>query len=117
MIDQRSRPLGISILALIAAASALLGAAALAMAVSSGGAGDGVAYLFGWLLVFVNVALFYGFWTLRPWAWSFGAVVWLLGFVDALRLVTTGAFNTNLVVAPLVLLYLFNPGVKRTFGR
>ena len=69
----------------------------------------------------LSLALAYGFWTLKPWAWPLGVGVQALGILQAvLQFMDTGQFFSllfSLVIAGVILWYLFQPHVKAAFGR
>lgn len=104
-----ARPFGVSVLATLATIGTVLGvlilpATAEAFPITLA------------LTVFQGVTA-YGLWGMRPWAWPLALVVWILGTLDAVRLLTEGTLNTNLVVGPLVVLYLLQSDIRRRFGR
>ena len=111
MADQQ-RPTGITILALLAAISAGFGL--IAMLVFGGASG---ALLIGGILTILGAATAYGLWNLRPWAWPLAVVLWVLSTIEALLLLANGTFNTNLIVGPLVLVYLMRPTIRTAFRR
>ena len=111
MPDQQ-RPTGITILAILAAISVVFGL--IAMFVVDGGS---AALLIGSILTILGAVTAYGLWNLRPWAWPLAVVLWVLSTLDALLLLANGTFNTNLIVGPLVLVYLMRANVRTAFGR
>lgn len=114
VIDEQDRPDGISFLAIVSAASGALGG--LLLLVAGDGQG-GLATLIGWIIVLVTLGLAYGFWALEDWAWPLGVAVYAFAFVEAVWLLFHSTLNTNLVVAPLIVLYLNRPDIKQAFGR
>lgn len=113
MPDQQ-RPTGITILAALASISVMFGFIAML-----GGMGDASSALriTGAILTIVGAVTVYGLWNLRPWAWPLALVLWLLSTIEALLLLTNGTFNTNLIVGPLVILYLMRADIRTAFGR
>ena len=107
------RPLGISVLAALAAIGTAFGV----LAVTAGVRENPDAVVIGVLLTVLNGLTAYGLWGLRSWAWPLALIVWALGTLDAVRLLTEGSLNTNLIVGPLVLVYLLQPGIRRWFTR
>ncbi len=124
------RPTGITILAILAAIAGVFGllaaVALLGLGAVGGAAGLGgfvfVAGLFALAYAVLSLALAYGFWTLKSWAWPLGIGVQVLGIVqgvlqflnDSSQLVGT---VISLAIAALILWYLFQPNVKAAFGR
>lgn len=127
----QARPLGVTILAVLALIGGVFGVLAGITIVFLGGIaatitgalGTIVALLGLFLLVLsiVELALAYGFWMLRPWAWQLGFILEVLNVaLVVLQLLTGGASITNLVitlvVAGIILYYLNTPDVRRAFG-
>jgi hypothetical protein len=110
---ERHRPTGITILAALAMVSVGFGFIALL-----GGIGGAPGALpIAAILTIVGAATVYGLWNLRPWAWPLALVLWGLSTLDALLLLSNGTFNTNLIVVPLVILYLMRADIRAAFGR
>ncbi|MGI8658030.1 MAG: hypothetical protein ACR2K4_04570 [Candidatus Limnocylindria bacterium] len=127
------RPLGITIMAIIAgifgvlgllAGLALFGLSGLLGAVGGASvAGQGMlSSLFALVTAIIALAFAYGAWTLKPWAWPLGLA--FAGFavvsgVIGLASGDTGASSViiGLVIAGVVAWYLMTPGVKAAFGR
>ena len=133
------RPLGITILAILALVSSalslikglvvlglggLLGTWASATFPVAGAVVGVLAVIYG--IVAIILACFslgfgFGAWNLKPWAWSLGvatyagSLVWSL--LAALGFSTLRAQTGSIVVAGAILLYLTTPDVKRAFGR
>jgi hypothetical protein len=106
------RPGGISLLAILAAATIVL------LPVATPSPPDGaLGVLVIVAIVVSSVALAYGLWTLRPWAWPLAILFWSIGFLEALWLLTQGTINTNLVVSPLVIAYLSRSDIRVLFRR
>jgi hypothetical protein len=112
-MPERQRPTGITILAVLAMLSVGFGFIAL-----FGGLGGAPGALpIGVILTIVGVPTVYGLWNLRPWAWPLALVLWGLSTLDALLLLSNGTLNTNLIVGPLVILYLMRADIRTAFGR
>jgi len=123
-----ARPTGISVLAVAAAAVAVL---ALIGAIGWWGASDtllfapriaGVAKLVALVLVVVagfDLALAYGLWQLRPWAWPLGIVLEIVVLVLIVVQLGHGSLVGHLisgVVAVITLWYLFTPRARAALG-
>jgi hypothetical protein len=80
--------------------------------------------LYGLALLALSLAdltLGYGAWNLKPWAWPLGVGLQIAALVLAVVLVAIGSDITRqlLTIAPAVtmLVILFTPGVRQSFGR
>jgi hypothetical protein len=112
-VAEQQRPTGITILAALASFSVAIGFIALL-----GGLGGGLdAQPIGAILTIVGAVTVYGLWNLRPWAWPLAMVLWALSTLEALLLLANGTVNTNLIVGPLVILYLMRADIRTAFGR
>jgi hypothetical protein len=125
------RPTGITILAVLAAIAGVLyilgGLALLTVGavVSATYALGGLAAIIGLIILVVGVlyiGLAYGFWGLKPWAWSLGVGLQVAGII--LNIVQYLNNNANLVgtiigivIAGAIVYYLYQPNVKAAFGR
>lgn len=116
--SQTQRPLGITILAILAAVGGVLG---LLAALTLLGFGLGIYGLVILLLSVAYLAFAFGAWTLKPWAWTLGVAVAVASALWAIFWLTQGAdvVSTliNLVISGVILYYLFQPDVKAAFGR
>jgi hypothetical protein len=126
------RPTGVTILAILAFIGGifgLLGGLALVgfsgLVAASGVAGGGFATILGVLLLVYGalaLVLGYGFWTLKPWAWTLGVGLQGAGIVlnglqfinDSTRLVSA---IISIAISVAILWYLYQPHVKAAFGR
>jgi uncharacterized membrane protein (DUF2068 family) len=125
------RPTGITILAVLAAIGgvfgvlaglALLGIGAVA---ATAGLGGLAAFLGLVALVYgvLSLVLAYGFWTLKPWAWTLGVGLEIAGIlINVLQYVNNtnrGLFSTivGIAINAAILWYLYQPNVKSAFGR
>ena len=129
--DENPRPLGITIIAAILGVSAILAITLLVLGlnrVSTVGIGAGMtpatslALLGALILGFFEVALAWGLWTLKPWAF------WTTVVVEAIRLILglyvifvlrEAIFSgiLSLVVPIIILIYLFADGRVRAAFR
>ena len=128
----RTRPQGVTILAILAAIGGVLGLlAGIALVgvgglAGAGGAGPlaGFIAIFGIIAVVQSVLLLafaYGAWTLKPWAWTLGVVAEVIGLILSVLFIINGADISSqvigIVIAVAILYYLFTPNVKAAFGR
>jgi hypothetical protein len=122
----RPPPIGVAVLgffALVNGLGALIAGLRLMGIVAFGPAVTGTGVFFWGALTFIlgllYIAVAWGAWTLRVWAWTFGMLVAILGIFNAVMvLIATGDLATGLGVALLpavVLWYLNTEGVKGAF--
>jgi hypothetical protein len=137
---QQQRPMGITILAILAfiggivglcgGAGGILGGSLLGGLAASAGAGQaagigGMLAIYSLILTILAVAdLVFGFgaWTLKPWAWTLGLVLFGINIafqVIALLLgwTTFGGIIIPVAIAAIIIYYLMTPEVKKAFGR
>ncbi len=127
-----TRPTGITILAVLSAIGGVLGIlAGLALfalggvaAASGAGALFGLGAIFGLIALVIGVlslAFAYGAWTLKPWAWPLGVGLQIASLaLSALTILGGGDISSQLisvVIAGVILYYLFQPSIKAVFGR
>jgi hypothetical protein len=126
-----SRPLGITVLAILALAAAvpaLLGGLALVGVAAFGTevpVPDTFMYAVGagtLLYAGLSLVLAYGFWTTRSWAWVAGIVLQVLGIVTAVSQFANGdrylaSMIAGLVLPVVIIVYLLQPRVRAAFGR
>jgi hypothetical protein len=137
MRERSARPTAVTILAVLTAVGGVLGiVAAVALlfgvfrfsdvaagfgysgnAISSTAAALGLA-----AYAILGLAFAYGAWTLKPWGWRLGLIVFAVGAVsDALAAVVGLMAPANAIVqvlvAALVIYYWFRPSVRAAFGR
>jgi hypothetical protein len=124
------RPLGVTILAVLAAILGVLGifAGLVLVGLSSAtadlalGLGGFVAIL-GLITIVLSVldlVLAYGLWGLKPWAWMLGIVLEIVGIVlNILEFRSASASSTvvSIVIAGVIIYYLYQPHVRRAFGQ
>jgi hypothetical protein len=125
------RPTGVTIIAVLAAIGGvfglLAGIALLAAgpAVSSATGLGGLVTIAAWIVLAYSVlslALAYGFWMLKSWAWPLGVGVEVLGIIQAVLQYLNDtrqliSLIVSLALAGFILWYLYQPHVKAAFGR
>jgi hypothetical protein len=136
MTTPAERPTGVTILAILAAIGGVFGLLGGIVLLGAGGlaAGGGQAALGGLAAIFgllalvlgvLNLALAYGFWTLKPWAWPLGVGLQIASLViTAITILLSGdivggitSSIIGIVISVIILYYLFQPHVKAAFGR
>jgi uncharacterized membrane protein (DUF2068 family) len=124
------RPMGVTILAVLAAIGGVLGifagmvlvglssaAADLALPLSGLVAVLGLATL---VISVLDLVLAWGLWTLKPWAWMLGIVLEVVGIVLNIleyRSATASSTIIGIVIAGIIIYYLYQPHVRRAFGQ
>jgi len=126
-----ARPQGITILAILSfvggAFAVLGGLSALGIgAFLSAAAGiGGLFQLLGIVALALGIgelAIGYGFWTLKPWAWSVAFVVYVVGIlIEILRFISWGGYGltgliVSIVITAIVVYYLNQANVRQAFG-
>ncbi len=140
MAQQQQRPMGITILAVLAiiggvlgilggcsvvAGGALIGAMGAQAGVGGAATGGGLLSLYGVVILLIAVAdivFGIGAWTLKPWAWMLGLVLQGVNVVVALVSILAGWSSIGsqligLVINGVIIYYLMTPDVKKAFGR
>jgi hypothetical protein len=129
--ESRARPTGVTIIAILAGISGvlqilggmvlLMGSGALGIMFNSAALG-GLAAVVGAIGLALGVLLLafaWGAWGLRPWAWTLGvvleAVAIVLGIFNLIN--GDGGALIPIAFAALITWYLFQPDVRRAFGR
>jgi hypothetical protein len=116
---QRSRPLGVTIIAILAViggiGSVLSGFAIMAIIPLLG-------IIFGGLLIIIGLAYFvvaYGLWKGLNWAWNITLIVSVIGIIVGLGSIVVGNIGAlfHLIVNVIVIYYLYRPNVKAYFGK
>jgi uncharacterized membrane protein (DUF2068 family) len=126
------RPTGVTIIAVLSAIGGvfgILGGLALVgfggVIAASGVAGGGFATIVGLLLLVYGalaLALAYGFWTLKPWAWTLGVGLQGAGIVINILQFLNNSSNAvstviSIAISAAIIWYLYQPNVKAAFGR
>jgi hypothetical protein len=122
------RPTGVTVLAVLAAIggifSVLGGLGLLGLGAIFASVGGGLASLFGLLVLALGIAelaLAYGFWTLKPWAWTWGITLEAVGVLLSLIELALGygsitGFIVGVVIAGIVIYYLNMPDIRKAFA-
>jgi uncharacterized membrane protein (DUF2068 family) len=125
------RPMGVTIITILAAIDGLLfvlggvflliGSSALGIAFDSAALG-GLAAVIGAVTLVIGILLLvfaWGAWGLQPWAWTLGVVLEAIAIVLGLFNLFNGSGGAVLSIAIAVVItwYLFQPDVRRAFGR
>jgi uncharacterized membrane protein (DUF2068 family) len=131
-MEQKKRPTGITILAILALIGgifmvlagilALTGSAFLA---TQGEGGVAVLAIIIGLIMLVagvlNLVFAVGAWSLKPWAWTLGIIVQVISLVMAIvQGATSGNWGNqalSIIIAIIILYYLNTRGVKEAFGK
>jgi hypothetical protein len=131
---QRQRPLGITILGILAIIGGVLGFFA-SLAIVFGGSvltatgavtgTTGAFYTFLGIIYLVfsigDVVLGYGFLTLKSWAWTLGVGLQAVGIVLDILFITqgnsAGSEVISILLSAVIIYYLFRPEVRQAFGR
>ena len=128
MVEEKERPLGITILAVLGFLSGALGVIIGILMLAGGGmfaamyghdaamaggifAAGGVFAIVISLLVF---AVAWGLWTGKSWAWWIEVILSALGVLSILSFNAAGFVDA--IIAAIILWYLFKPHVKDFFG-
>jgi len=125
-----TRPTGVTILAVLAALGGIFGILAGlgllgfgSFLAAYGGVGS-LAAVFGLVILVLGVAelaLAYGFWTAKPWAWAYGILLQVVSVVVSIIEVVLGYASISgviigIVVSAIIIYYLNTPDVRRYFG-
>jgi hypothetical protein len=122
------RPTGVTVLAIVAAIGGVLGIlgslALLGIGAVFSAVGGSFAAVFGLLLLALSVAelaIAYGFWTAKPWAWTWGITLQAAGVIIALVEFALGYGSISnlvidVVVAGIIIYYLNQPAIRSYFG-
>jgi len=124
------RPTGITILAILAAIAGVFGILGGLLVVGVGGALAGTGVLGGLIGIIGIVVLVvgigelgfaYGAWTLKPWAWTLGVAVEIIGIVSSILYIlagsSVGSQIIGIVISLAILYYLDTPAIRTAFGQ
>jgi len=126
-----ARPQGITILAVLSFIGGVfavlgglgaLGVGVLLTAVTGVGGLFQVLGILVLVLGIAELAIGYGFWTLKPWAWTFALVAFVADIViEVLRFLSWGGYGftgplVSIVITAIVIYYLNQPNVRQAFG-
>jgi hypothetical protein len=124
------RPTGVTILAVLAAIGGIFGILAgigllgLGSFVAAYTGLGGLAVVFGLIVLVLGIAelaLAYGFWTAKPWAWQYGILLQVVSVVVSIVEVVLGYASISgviigIVVSGIIVYYLNTPDVRRYFA-
>lgn len=108
------RPTGISILAGLAAIGSAIGVFVL-LSAANNDVGP-LPYLVSVVYVIAAGATAHGLWGLRWWAWPVALAMWTGTGVQAVLTLGRSTLSTDLVVAPVAVVYLLRPDIRALFG-
>ena len=125
------RPMGVTILAVLAAIGGVFAilAGVLLLGLSSAAADLAIPGLSGLVAIFgiitvglgvLDLVFAYGAWGLKPWAWMLGIALEAVGIVVNLlefRSATASSTLISVVIAGAIIYYLYQPHVRRAFGQ
>ena len=129
--SMRARPIGVTILAILAGIAAVLAAIHTLQFLGIigfvvGPSGYKVHYFSFWyalmwaIMLWIYVWLVQALWRVEPQAWMFLVLVSLfelfLGFLSMLGASTWEDVSASIIISAIILLYCMLPGVKRAFG-
>ena len=121
------RPTGVTVLAVVSAIGGVLlilgSLALLGLGAVFAAFGGGFAFILGLISLALGIAelvLAYGFWMLRPWAWTWAVVLQAISVIySVLELLlgggVTGVFF-SVVVAAIIIYYLNMPEIRKAFA-
>ncbi len=116
-MSYRRRPIGITILALLAIPRSLMGLLPGLWLMGSSPFLGIVTVVMGIL----GFAFAYGAWKLEPWAWTLGVTLLVLGLLDPLYSMATGnsveGQIINILISAAILFYLFDRNTRKLFER
>ena len=116
------RPLGVTIIAVLAAIGGLFGLIGSLAIFSLLAASGGIFVVYALMTLAVSIlSLVFadGAWTLQPWAWTLGVVLEAVAVALGVYSLVDGDASAivSIALAGIVLWYLFQPSVKAAFGR
>lgn len=127
-----ARPMGLTVLAVLAAIGgvlsilagiAVVGIGGFAAASTGTGAYFGLGAVAGIIILalgVLNLAFAYGAWTLKPWAWPLGVGLQVVSLIWAGLAAIGGDVGGQILgiaISAVILYYLFQPNIKALFGR
>ena len=112
---QNNRPLGVTIIAILAilgGIGSLVGGIALVAIIP----------ILGAVLIIIGLAYFgvaYGLWKGLKWAWIITLIVTVIAFISGLGSIIVGNVGAIIpvIINGIIIYYLFQPNVKAYFGR
>jgi len=121
-----ARPTGVTILAILAFIGGVFGILGALLVFLGGTVSLNGGLLIDALLILLiavgELAFGIGAWTLRPWAWTIGVAIEAISVAFSIISVILGWNNISgviisIIIAAVILYYLYTPGVKAAFGR
>jgi hypothetical protein len=116
-ILQMSRPLGVTVLAILQLLGALamfsVGALALLAALVTSILWLIILAVIPLVIGIIGFILFYGLWNLKSWAWIWTVVVNLLTVIFSLTNISANIIS--IAISLLIVIYMFSPGIKDHF--
>ena len=115
---ERARPLGVTVLAVLAGIGCVAAIAVTLAATDGGGVvqGGALALVVASLVIVLLGVTAYGLWEMTWWAWPLALLSWISAGAQALVGLTSGMLSTGLVVAPIAIVYLLRHDIRSVFG-
>jgi hypothetical protein len=112
-MQQKQRPLGVTIIAILA----IIGGIAL---LSSGAVLIVIGV--GFVLILLGIAYFvmaYGLWKGKRWAWTITLIISVISIISGIFSITTRHYEViiDIIINAVVIYYLYRPNVKAFFGK
>jgi uncharacterized membrane protein HdeD (DUF308 family) len=113
MENQRHRPLGITIIAILAI---IAGISSIAVGVPLLVVLIGIGFI---ILGIVYLAVAYGLWKGKKWAWTITLVVSVISIIIGIASLATGNVGAiiQIIISAVIIYYLYRPNVKAYFGK
>jgi hypothetical protein len=112
-MQQKQRPLGVTIIAILMIISgiALLSTGAVLLVV-----GIGVVPI---LLGIASFVMAYGLWVGKGWAWTITLIISVISIISAIVSIVYGGSGAiiNIIINAVIIYYLYRPNVKAFFGK
>lgn len=113
MENQRHRPLGITIIAILAI---IAGISSIAVGVPLLAVLIGIGFI---ILGIVYLAVAYGLWKGKKWAWTITLIVSVISIIIGIASLATGNVGAiiQIIISAVIIYYLYRPNVKAYFGK
>ena len=112
-MQQKQRPLGVTIIAILMIISgiALLSTGAILLVV-----GIGVVPI---VLGIASFVMAYGLWKGKGWAWTITLIISVISIISAIVSIAFGGYGAiiNIIINAVIIYYLYRPNVKAYFGK
>jgi uncharacterized membrane protein (DUF2068 family) len=113
METSKHRPLGVTIIAVLAVISGVAYGASGAVLLVVG---------IGFALIAISIAYFvmaYGLWNGKRWAWTITLILSGIGIILSIASVAAGSVGAvfNIIINGVIIYYLYRPNVKAFFGK